>query len=146
MFKIADLGVWTQLDDTFDNRNSYVGTINWMAPEILDDNPHYGLEVDIWSLGITAIELATGEVPYSNMTQFETLKSIKENEPPKLEGKFSDEFKDFVESWLVKDPSKRPLVGDLLNHKFTNHNRMTSSLCALIDNVESWGIANFIFC
>jgi serine/threonine-protein kinase 24/25/MST4 len=95
--KIADFGVSTQLNDTFDNRNSYVGTINWMAPEILEDDASYGLEVDIWSIGIMAIELAIGVVPYTNMTQFEVLKSIKESEPPKLIGNFSDSFKEFVQ-------------------------------------------------
>ena len=68
-----------------------------MAPEILGDEPEYGLEVDIWSVGIIAIELATGKVPYSDMTQFEALKSIKENEPPRLTGHFSIDFKDFID-------------------------------------------------
>lgn len=85
--KIADFGVCTQLSDSIDNRNSFVGTICWMAPEILQDKPKYGFGVDIWSVGITAIELATGKVPYDNMNQFEVLKNIKEKEPPKLEGK-----------------------------------------------------------
>ena len=67
-----------------------------MAPEILEDEPKYGLEIDIWSVGITAIELAQGDVPYSGMTQFEALKSIKEGEPPELVGDFSDCFKEFV--------------------------------------------------
>ena len=135
--KIADFGVWTQLNHTFDNRNSYVGTINWMAPEILEDEPEYGLEVDIWSVGIIAIELATGKVPYSDMTQFEALKSIKENEPPRLTGHFSIDFKDFIDQWLMKNPEERSSVFKLLKHNFVNHNKMTSNLCTLIDNIES---------
>lgn len=87
--KIADFGVCAQLNDTIDNRNSYVGTIYWMAPEILQDPPTYGLGVDIWSTGITAIELATGKVPYYSMSQFEVLRNIKENDPPSLKGMFS---------------------------------------------------------
>lgn len=84
--KIADFGVSAQLSDTIDNINSYVGTIFWMAPEILQDKPEYGVEVDIWSVGITAYELAIGSVPYENLTPFEVLKSIKENDPPRITG------------------------------------------------------------
>ena len=58
-----------------------------MAPEILQDTPNYGSEVDIWSAGITAFELATGSVPYEDLSLFEVLKNIKENEPPQLTGK-----------------------------------------------------------
>jgi serine/threonine protein kinase len=58
-----------------------------MAPEMLKEKPNYGLTVDIWALGITAIELATGVLPYSHLSQYEVLKSIEENDPPQLEGK-----------------------------------------------------------
>lgn len=57
-----------------------------MAPEILQETPKYGVGVDIWSVGITAYELGTGNVPYENLNQFEVLKNIKENDPPQLIG------------------------------------------------------------
>jgi len=84
--KIADFGVCAQLNWEDDIRHSYVGTSFWMAPEILQEHPNYGLAVDIWSVGITAYELATGALPYNNMTQYEMLKNIKQNKPPQLTG------------------------------------------------------------
>ena len=93
--KIADFGVSAELTRTLTKRDSFVGTPNWMAPEMLDGAKHNS-KVDIWALGITAINLATAKIPYDGMKPFYCMKAIKENEPPRLEGEFTDVFKDFV--------------------------------------------------
>ena len=67
--KIADFGVSAELSRTLTNRDTLVGTPNWMAPEMLDGKKH-NQQVDIWALGITAINLATGKVPYDNLKPF----------------------------------------------------------------------------
>ena len=89
-----------------------------MAPEILIQNS-YDFKCDIWSVGISAIEMATGTVPYSNLNTMQALLAIHQNEPPCLEGpEYSKDFKDFIRTCLVKDPSKRPSTTEVLSHRF----------------------------
>ena len=114
--KIADFGVSAQVSDSVSKRSSIVGTPCWMAPEILTQND-YDYKCDIWSLGITAIEMATGSVPYSDLNPMHALLAIHKNDPPLLEGpEFSSEFKEFVAKCLIKDPLNRPSTNELLNH------------------------------
>lgn len=129
--KIADFGVATQLANNMSKRNTFVGTPFWMAPEVIKQED-YNYKADIWSLGITAIELAKGEPPYSDLHPMKVLFLIPERPAPVLEGKFSAEFKDFVSVCLQRVPSKRPTVKQLLNHAFVANATEKSHLVNMV--------------
>lgn len=101
-------------------RFTVVGTPGYTAPEVLNGLSGYMQSADIWSLGITAIEMATGAMPFKQMYEYDTVQAIVHGEPPTLpeDCKFSSAFRDFVKQCLTKRAEKRPTAKDLLSHKF----------------------------
>ncbi|XP_061352201.1 serine/threonine-protein kinase BLUS1-like isoform X3 [Gastrolobium bilobum] len=123
--KLADFGVSACVFDNGDrqrSRNTFVGTPCWMAPEVLQPGSGYDSKADIWSFGITALELAHGHAPFSKYPPMKVLLMTIQNAPPGLDydrdKKFSKSFKEMVAMCLVKDQTKRPSAEKLLKHSF----------------------------
>ncbi|KAL4659733.1 serine/threonine-protein kinase 10 [Arapaima gigas] len=124
--KLADFGVSAKNTKTLQRRDSFIGTPYWMAPEVvmcetMKDAP-YDYKADIWSLGITLIEMAQIEPPHHELNPMRVLLKIAKSEPPMLEqpGKWSQEFKDFLKRALDKNPESRPSAAQLLEHPFVS--------------------------
>ena len=134
--KLADLGVAAQLTNLKSQRITFVGTPYWMAPEVIQEEG-YDFKADIWSLGITAIELANGAPPHSGSHPMKILFTIPKAPPPRLEGpQWSKEFKDFVAKCLVKDPDTRASAKELLEHKFIRKAGNIQALGELIERKQ----------
>jgi len=115
--KLADFGVSSQIKDTT-KHHTVIGTPFWMAPEVIEEK--YDHKADIWSLGITAIEMAEGHPPYWNIHPMRAIFLIPNRDPPKLrdEEKWSPEFKEYMKQSLVRNPENRLEAKKLLEQPF----------------------------
>jgi len=135
--KLADFGVSGQLSDTMAKRQTVIGTPFWMAPEVIQE-VGYDIKADLWSLGITAIEMGEGKPPYSNIHPMRAIFMIPSRPPPKPSEpeKWSKDFNDFVAQCLIKNPENRPAAADLLKHSFIAKSKNTSILGPMIDEAN----------
>lgn len=134
--KLADFGSASMICPA----NSFVGTPYWMAPEVIlaMDEGQYDGKVDVWSLGITCIELGERKPPYFNMNAMSALYHIAQNDSPVLGGgEWSEVFRHFVNSCLQKNPVDRPTAVDLLQHPFMTRPRSGKVILDLIQRTKA---------
>eukprot|EP00475_Leptophrys_vorax_P016507 TRINITY_DN2295_c0_g1_i1.p1 TRINITY_DN2295_c0_g1~~TRINITY_DN2295_c0_g1_i1.p1 ORF type:complete len:602 (+),score=158.96 TRINITY_DN2295_c0_g1_i1:83-1888(+) len=124
--KLADLGASGVITNTSPQTGTVVGSPYWMAPEVMQGK--YDGSADIWSLGITVIEMAVGKPPLRDLPAVQVVMAIARKPAPKLEGNFSDAIKDFVEKCVQKNPQERSPVYELLRHPFVESAKPVSYL------------------
>ncbi|GFS59220.1 hypothetical protein NPIL_124661 [Nephila pilipes] len=131
--KLADFGVAGQLTDTMAKRNTVIGTPYWMAPEVIQEIG-YDCVADIWSLGITALEIAEGKPPYGDIHPMRAIFMIPAKPPPSFREPdlWSTEFIDFVSRCLVKNPDERATATELLQHEFIKNAKPVTILQQMI--------------
>uniref|UniRef100_A0A8C3SGL6 non-specific serine/threonine protein kinase n=1 Tax=Chelydra serpentina TaxID=8475 RepID=A0A8C3SGL6_CHESE len=141
--KLADFGVSAKNIKTLQRRDSFIGTPYWMAPEVvmcetMKDTP-YDYKADIWSLGITLIEMAQIEPPHHELNPMRVLLKIAKSDPPTLNSpsKWSPEFKDFLKTALDKNPETRPSAAQLLEHSFVNKVTSNRALRELVAEAKA---------
>lgn len=136
--KLADFGVAAQLTGLKSIRNTFVGTPFWMAPEVIQQEGH-DAKADVWSLGITAVELAMGQPPHANVHPMKVLFLIPKQPAPRLdERRWSRDFCDFVRLCLQKNVDQRPTAKQLLKHRFVRGAGRVEGLQELIQAKQDW--------
>lgn len=141
--KLADFGVSAQLANTCSKKNTVIGTPYWMSPEVISRS-EYNKKTDIWSLGITLIEIAEGEPPYSHIHPVRAMFVIQKSPATGLTvpSKWSPVFNDFVKKCLTIDPKHRPTAKELLIHPFIRRSKGLSIMSDLvsnsIDHIDRW--------
>ncbi|CAG8540964.1 106_t:CDS:10 [Paraglomus occultum] len=138
--QLCDFGVAGQLTATSSKRTSFVGTPYWMAPEVIKEGAAYDTKADIWSLGITVYEIATGNPPLADLSAMRAIQLIPKSPPPRLEGDFSNLMKEFVTACLNEVPDERLTADDLMKLKFIRSisKQQTGILRELITRHENW--------
>ncbi|XP_049685922.1 serine/threonine-protein kinase 10 [Accipiter gentilis] len=141
--KLADFGVSAKNIKTLQKRDSFIGTPYWMAPEVvmcetMKDTP-YDYKADIWSLGITLIEMAQIEPPHHELNPMRVLLKIAKSDPPTLScpSKWSLEFRDFLKTALDKNPETRPSAAQLLEHPFVSKVTSNRALRELVAEAKA---------
>uniref|UniRef100_A0A060TDG9 non-specific serine/threonine protein kinase n=1 Tax=Blastobotrys adeninivorans TaxID=409370 RepID=A0A060TDG9_BLAAD len=146
--KLGDFGVSSQLTPTITRKDTFIGTPFWMAPEVIIKGNGYNCKADIWSLGITAIELANGEPPYGDLNPCKAVIKIARNPSPKLglrskkdpKLQYSEELRQFVDACLIRDVKARPHTGALLQTRFIRHaSRHSITLASLLAHDKNYG-------
>lgn len=149
--QLCDFGIARAIARNSMQRYSFVGTPYWMAPEVIREGSPYDLKADIWSLGITAYEIALGNPPYADHDPKTALMMLAQGKPPRLAGPFSAHMKEFVALCLTASPddvslvrppltSQRPAADELIKHKFIKQNAKVhySTLKELITRHEKF--------
>lgn len=139
--QLCDFGVAAQLSSTSLRRNTMAGTPYWMAPEVIMEGTSYDVKADIWSLGITIYEIATGNPPYCDKEAIRAMQLITKSKPPRLEGKqHSQLLKEIIALCLDENPEERLSAEELLKTKFVkfHKNSSTSMLKELISRYLIW--------
>ncbi|KAK3300816.1 uncharacterized protein B0H64DRAFT_370015 [Chaetomium fimeti] len=140
--QLCDFGVAGIVESKVDKRTTFIGTLNWMAPELFDPVPSYSTPVDIWAFGSLVYELASG-LPPNVMAGFNVhqLGQYIKHHAPRLEGDYSDQIKDLVAFCLVEDPAKRPSIQEIQRHPFisgTEEKYPAASLANLVKAYKLW--------
>ncbi|KAH8891902.1 kinase-like protein [Thozetella sp. PMI_491] len=141
--QLCDFGVAGVIENRFDKRSTFIGTPHWMAPELFDQSPSYGTQVDIWAFGSMIFEIASG-LPPNVMGGFsiQALGDYIKTHTPRLEGdRYSDALKDLVAFCLVEDPTNRPAIEEIQNHRYifnTEAEYPAPSLANLVKAYKMW--------
>ncbi|XP_072154175.1 serine/threonine-protein kinase 3 isoform X3 [Bemisia tabaci] len=135
--KLADFGVAGQLTDTMAKRNTVIGTPFWMAPEVIQEIG-YDCVADMWSLGITALEMAEGKPPYGDIHPMRAIFMIPTKPPPSFRepDQWSPEFIDFVSQCLIKNPEERATASQMLQHEFIGNAKASTILSTMIQEAR----------
>ncbi|KAI0176037.1 kinase-like protein [Hypoxylon sp. FL1284] len=141
--QLCDFGVAGMMETKLDKRSTFIGTPHWMAPELFDQNAHYGTEVDIWAFGSMVYEIASGLPPNVRANVgLPHLGDYLREHLPRLEGdQYSDELKSLVAFCLEENPSKRPSIERVQKHPYifnTSSGYPTSSLANLVKAFKLW--------
>ncbi|KAI7875690.1 Pkinase-domain-containing protein [Lichtheimia hyalospora FSU 10163] len=138
--QLCDFGVAGQTTLNSLKRNTFVGTPYWMAPEVIRQGSSYDFKADIWSLGITVFEMASGNPPLANVDPMRAIIMIPRSKPPKLPDSFSPAIRDFVDLCLCEEPDERPSADELSKTRFIkNSNKSHRSLLReLITRYDRW--------
>nr|CAD7585776.1 unnamed protein product [Timema genevievae] len=150
--KLVDFGLSRKLKNTLDRRSTIVGSPCWMAPEVINcsqkegDSGAYDNRVDVWAIGITAIELGDGKPPFQDMHPTRALFQIMRNPPPTLyrPANWTQDYNDFIAECLEKNPEHRPYIMELMEHPFLtalpeNDYHFAQELKAILDDVAEKG-------